>query len=739
MEQSRSFTFFRRITQVALNLGLLAAIATCLPGCGGAFNNLPHVNVGDGLIQTPLGSLQGQMYGGQSPIFQGHVYLMKASHNGYGTPSISLLNSASNTLPDTTVVGTSSSPAYYVMSDSAGNFSITGDYSCTYNSTNPEQSDLLYLVGIGGQTTFSFNAKGTLVPGTNNPYIGEMAILGQCPADGTFAGHLTYVYVNEVSTVAAAYALAPFASGSLAVGSPAVSAAEIGMTTAFANANLLYDIQGSSPLHEARKTPPGATGTIPYLLVNTLANIVANCINTSNSGGGLGTLLGPSNTICKSLWSNTGSGTFDTASALIYMAQHPTKNVSALFALQGSSFEFVDRLTTVPNDLTMAINLTGSAFSNALDVAVDATGNAWVTNSDGLLSKVTPTGAISSFNIPGASYVAIDTNNHPWVTSDTSNGPVYELSNAGAQLYSYTTQAYSDFNHPKGIALDGKGNAFVANSGGAQNLLAGLLGTVAGDVVRINGNNTGATFSSYYQSVLGNLLNSIPQVSQVAVDSTGNMWLSGDTSNCTLLFFCAGENVQSVDGSAPFANLNLLTPVTNLVSSLLSTQVGSVSCFFFFCSTSEQTNGLAIDASNTAWIAVAGSTHKLVPVSARGVQGAALTGGGLNNPQGVSIDVVGNVFVANTGNASISEYASQGTKGFLSGSNGIFGASNSASSPGSMLNQPANLDIDQAGTVWVVNTAANNGSLTEFIGLAAPAVRPLATAASTSKLAARPQ
>jgi hypothetical protein len=731
--------FARKARSGGLRMVMLATFAAGLSGCGGTFNNLPNVDVDNHLVQTPLGSLQGKVNGGQSPIFQSHIYLMKASHSGYGAPSISLLNAASNTIADTTAVGTSSNPAYYVASDSAGNFNITGDYSCTYNATNPEQSDLLYLLGLGGQTNFSFNGVGTLVPGTNNPYIGEIAVLGQCPSNGTFAGHLSYIIMNEVSTVAAAYALAQFSNGALAVGSPSAQQAEIGLTNAFANANILYDIQGTTALHEARKTPPGASGSVPYMLVNTLANIVANCINTSNSAGGIGFgTTAPSNTTCKSLWSNTGSTTTDTASAMMYVAQHPTKNVSTLFGLQGSSYEFVDRLATAPNDLTVAVNFTGSAFSNAVDVAVDSNGNPWVTNSDGLLSKMTPGGLISSFNIPGASYVALDTNNHAWVTSNTSNGPVYELNNAGAQVFSYSGQLYGDLNYPMGIALDGKGNVYVANSGGGQNLLNALLGNVPGDIVRISGSGTGSSFGSYFQGALTQLANTIPAVSQVAVDSTGNMWLSGDTAACVLLIFCAGENVQAVSGSAGFTNLNVLTPVTNLVSSLLSTQVGSISCFLF-CSITEQTNGLAIDGANNSWVAVSGTTDKLVSISSNGVQSSGITGGGINNPQGVAIDGSGNVFVANTGNSSISEYASQGVKGFISGSNGILSATNSASSPASMLNKPSNLDIDQAGNVWVVNSASNNGSVTEFIGLAAPAVRPLAKAASTSMLATRPQ
>jgi hypothetical protein len=374
---------------------------------------------------------------------------------------------------------------------------------------------------------------------------------------------------------------------------------------------------------------------------------------------------------------------------------------------------------------------------------VDGIGNAWVTNSDGDVAKVTPTGSIAPITAPGASYVAIDTANNAWVTSNMESGAVYQFDNAGNLLNGYGNKNfYNDINYPMGIAMDGNGNTFIANSGGGTVLLKNFLLGNAGDVVRINGSGGTATSSSYYQSLLGQTLNGIPQVSQVAVDNQGYMWLSGDTSACVAsLLLCVGENVERVQGANAYANLSLFPiPVLPLNLASFTTQTGTIPCFIFvLCGApTEQTNGIAIDASNRAWVALSGTTSQLDSVDISG-NVTTFTGGGLNAPQGVAIDGAGNVFVANTGSGSITQYASLGTsKGFVTGTKGITGASNNTSSPASLLNRPFNLDIDGSGDVWVANAAPNYGFVTEFISLAAPTLRPLAKAASSAKLANMP-
>ena len=71
----------------------------------------------------------------------------------------------------------------------SGRFTITGAYSC-----NPGSQ--VYLYALGGD------------PGAGvNSAAGLLAVLGNCPAPGNFLAATPFVSVNEVSTIAAAYAM----------------------------------------------------------------------------------------------------------------------------------------------------------------------------------------------------------------------------------------------------------------------------------------------------------------------------------------------------------------------------------------------------------------------------------------------------------------------------------------------------------------------------------------------------
>jgi DNA-binding beta-propeller fold protein YncE len=90
------------------------------------------------------------------------------------------------------------------------------------------------------------------------------------------------------------------------------------------------------------------------------------------------------------------------------------------------------------------------------------------------------------------------------------------------------------------------------------------------------------------------------------------------------------------------------------------------------------------------------------------------------------VDGAGNVWVANTGNNSVSEFTSAGTA--VTGS--------TIGYTGGTLSVPTTLDVDESGNLWVVNSTGN--SVTEFIGMATPAVRPLAAAAAAGTLGTKP-
>jgi hypothetical protein len=658
-----------------------------LAGCSAHFRNLPSMNT-DVVGKTPIGDLHGSAYGGQQSIYNSHIYLMAASTSGYGSASTSLLKAAPNTFADTTVLGTPTNPAYYVVTDAAGGFNITGDYTCTYNATTPSQSQLLYIYSVGGVNNYLAGSPTT--SGTNNPMIGLMATLGNCPTSGTFAGHISFIYLSEVSTVATAYAVAGFATSARNIGSASSALSQLGLSNAFANANQLYDIQGSVPGHEGRKTTPGTgtVGTVPQALLDTLANILAACVNQSN------TTVPPSSGACQTIYNATGNAV-DTASAMIYIAQHPGSNVAALYGLQASSVQYADNLTSQPKDFTVGITFTGAGLGNPVDVATDALGNAWVTSSSGFVSNLTPLGlhvSGSPFSVPTANYLAIEPSGGAWISSSGGN-KIYGLSSTGAALAG-SPLTNSNFSAPAGIALNGSGNPFVANSNGSTgslnlNAAGNLLSTATG------------TLFSDVSSVLGSLLNQLPGVSQVAVDSSGYVWASGDPSSCFIIL-CAGNNVERINANNP----------------------GLLSSLFTVSSNNGTPEGVAIDASGNGWIAVNGSSDSLLRISPSGVS-TSFSGGGLKNPQGVAVDGSGNVWIANSSGNSVSAFSSTGTA--LTGTSGFTGGTQSS---------PMTLDIDLSGNLWLTNSSGN--SVTELIGVASPTIRPLSSAVSLNKLATKP-
>ena len=318
-----------------MRVGLVVVVCGLvgLAGCsGGRF---------DGLNQTASAGarLTGAVHGGQQPIVGAHVYIFAASATGYGgagiaassgNASVSLLTSAGNTALDSS--GGATNGDYYVTTDSGGGFSISGDYTCTTGAQ-------VYLYALGGN------------PGlVTNSATGLMAVLGNCPAAGNFAAATPFVMVNEVSTVAAAYAMAGFATDATHVGSSGTALALTGIANAFANAGNLVNL----PTGAALATTPAGNGTVPQAEINTLGNVLAACVNSNGALTG-----GASPTGCYTLLAialaggTTGAEPGDTASAAINIAHNPGVNIASLYGLAAGTPPFAPGLTSPPNDWTL--------------------------------------------------------------------------------------------------------------------------------------------------------------------------------------------------------------------------------------------------------------------------------------------------------------------------------------------------------------------------------------------------
>jgi len=369
---------------------------------------------------------KGIVMGGQLPAVGVTLQLYQAGTTGYG--------SAATPLGPT------------VQSNAAGNFNLPS-YTCTSGSQ-------LYLVGTGGQPVPATPSSRAL---TNNN-LALMVGLGTCGG----ADLNTFINLNELTTVATVWALSPFMKGIANIGTDPTNTA--GLAAAFAAINeIVTTSTGKVP---GPALPAGAT--LPIAEINTLGDILGQCIN---SAGGV---AGDSSN-CGNLFSlapnAAGTVPTDTITAVMNIAQSPGRNVAALNRLGSNSPLFQPLLgaNSPPNDWAIAITYSGGGLNAPSSIATDATGSVWITNKgNSSVTKLDNTGAAISgasgftsggINIPSA--IAVDTSGNAWV-ANFGNSTVTKLTSTGT---SGSVFAGNGLNNPGSIAIDGSGNIWVGNTG----------------------------------------------------------------------------------------------------------------------------------------------------------------------------------------------------------------------------------------------------------------------------------
>jgi len=650
-------------------------------------------------------ALQGKVRGGQQPVVGAHVYLMAATVSGvgsagYGNPSTSLLGAS--------FTGQSDSLGAYVLTDGNGSFSldtVSGGTVAAY--TCPSASTQVYLYALGGN------------PGAGtNPGSGFLAALGSC-------GNLSstnFFWMNEVTTVAAAYALSGFAVDATHVSIPQFSSgttpdtlAQTGLQNAFAVANNLVNPATGVAL----STTPSGNGIPNVQRVYTLSNILASCVNSN------GAIAGPSNpSSCYTLFNNalsggsTGNIPTDTATAAISIAHHPFVSsavVANLYSLQpAAGAPFAGGESQQSNDFSVAISYV--IPNGTASVAVDASGNIWVesTTSGGTpaLAKLSNTGVVlsgggytgggyagSSSSVPNS--LAIDSSGNAWVTS-SANNTINEFSSTGVPL-SGTGFTGGGLSSPLGIAIDGSGNVWTESY--KNNSLSKF-------------SSAGAPISS--TGYTGGGLN---QPESIAIDGSGDVWAVN-----------AGYNANSL---SKFSNTGAPASQSAYTGGGLSTP-----------------EGIAIDSSGNVWSAnYTGKTGSSPAINGNSISefsnaGAPLSGtgytGGLSGPLAIAIDGAGNAWapdgyvisggVTSLSNAGVASSPAGGYPAYYVGS------------PLELMDSYAALNsiaIDGSGNVW--STSGGLPGLFELVGAAVPVITPICaglpanrTGNGTSNLGTRP-
>jgi hypothetical protein len=629
-------------------------------------------------------AITGKVQGGQQAIVGAHLYLLAANTSGYGAASSSLLTAGPGRTQDTS--GGPTNGFFYVTTSALGVFSITGDYTCTANTQ-------VYLYSLGGDAGSGANSAA-----------GLMAALGNCPATGTFVLTTPFILMNEVSTVAAAYSIAGFATDATHVSSSGTTLAQTGIANAFATAANLETLATGNAL----ATTPAGNGTVPQSEINTLANILAGCVNSTGS----------TSSACGTLFSNaesagsTGTPPTDTATAAINIAHNPGANVANLYALATPVTQFAPALTGQPYDFTIALSFTGGGLNDPNSIAVDGAGNVWTANLGNTTvsqfngvtgAAISPAGGYTGNGLTQPFSLALDPSGNAWVLNMYLSSPPSHVSvfAPGGAAYAgspfsgggLSTQNSINATSPRDVAFDANGNAWFANLSGTATELNGL---------------TGAAISPSTGFPIGTSTNS---ESGVAIDNAGHVWISGMNGN--VLYEMAVSNGALLGSSAYTA--------------------GGL----------EQPYSIAIDASNDIWLPnnydpnslVGNTVSKFTSVTS----GVAISGGGILGPYGVAIDGGGNVWVANgiqsggASNPGVSELNNSG--GAISPATGYTSSAT--------LGAPSDVAVDSSGNVWVPNaftpvTYANGNNIVEFVGAAVPVVTPISVAVKNSMIGARP-
>jgi len=318
-----------------------------------------------------------------------------------------------------------------------------------------------------------------------------------------------------------------------------------------------------------------------------------------------------------------------------------------------------------------------------------------------------PTGVTADIN--GNLYVA-DQNNFTIRKIVLSSGAVTSFAgSAGFADKVNGTGSAARFEFPSTVTIDENGDLFVADS--SNHLIrkittAGVVTTLAGSG-GLNGSLDETGTAALFDFPTG-----------IAADGNGNLYI-GDANN-----HCIRKIVVTTGAVTTFAAPGGKPGSRN--------GTGTSARF-------DHPEGVAVDEARNVFVAdTANSTVRKVTVAgvsttfagdpsatgvANGIGSAAL----FQNPEGVTVDENGNVYVADTGNHTIRKITPDRLVTTLAGSAGNDGSTDSPSGPGSAarFHFPTGLALDSDGNLFVADTGNSTirkitsaGAVSTFAGLA---------------------
>jgi sugar lactone lactonase YvrE len=248
------------------------------------------------------------------------------------------------------------------------------------------------------------------------------------------------------------------------------------------------------------------------------------------------------------------------------------------------------------------------------------------------------------------------------------------------------------FDAPGAVRLDSSGNAYVADSSNAtirRITPAGVVTTFAGSA-RVTGTADGAGSAARFNEPGG-----------VATDSAGNVYVA-DSGNYTIRKITPAGMVTTLAGTGG---------AQGSVDG-----AGSAARFY-------DPENLTVDSVGNIYVADgAGDTiRKVTPAGVvttlagsanqAGSTNATGTAARFNDPTGIALDSVGNLYIADNGNNTVRKLTPAGVVTTLAGTAGRSGSTDGTATSARFY-QPAGIGVDSAGNVWVADYG--NGTVREI-------------------------
>lgn len=292
----------------------------------------------------------------------------------------------------------------------------------------------------------------------------------------------------------------------------------------------------------------------------------------------------------------------------------------------------------------------------------------------------------------GSIYVADNSNQR--IRKMTSGGAVSTVAGNSSQGHNNAAGTLASFYSPSGVAVDGFGNAYVADSvnHSIRKIVLGtnMVSTFAGDGTYTSGLTDGKRTSAKFKLPMG-----------VAVDAAGNVYVADSGNNVIRKIDVNTGDVTTLAGNGNFDSVNGPLGAASFANPT-DLAVNAAGTLVYVVEPSKHlVRKIDVTAGTVSTLVGTGYTSVDPNKNCKGV-GTAVT---LGVPQNIAMDVAGNVYVATTSDHSICKITAGGVAAKIAGT-GTNGNKDGAASQAT-FNQPHGMAFDAAGNLFIADTGNN--------------------------------